>query len=50
MRNLFIRKLAATGVGYVNLTFISFCLVRCLRLLSFTSFYSLLDAFVLLVT
>jgi hypothetical protein len=50
MRNLFIRELAATGVGHVDLTFISFCLVRYLRLLSFTSFYSLLDAFVLPVT
>jgi hypothetical protein len=49
MRSLFIRRLAATGVGYVDLTFVSFYLVRCLRLLSFASFYGLLNASVLLV-
>jgi hypothetical protein len=50
MRSLFIRGLAATGVGYVDLTFISFCPVRRLRSLSFASFYGLLDASVLPVT
>lgn len=50
MRSLFIRGLAAASVGYVDLTFISFCPVRRLRLLSFASFYGLLDASVLLVT
>jgi hypothetical protein len=50
MRSLFIRELAATGVGYVDLTSISFCPVRRLQSLSFTGFCGLLDASILLVT
>jgi hypothetical protein len=50
MYSLFIRRLAAAGVGYVDLTFISFCPVRRLRSLSFAGFYGLLDVSVLLVT
>ena len=46
-RSLFIRELAATGVGHVDLTFISFCPIRRLRSLSFTSFCGLLNAPVL---
>jgi hypothetical protein len=49
MRSLFIRRLAATGVGYVDLTFVSFYPVCYLRSLSFASFYGLLNASVLLV-
>jgi hypothetical protein len=50
MRSLFIRKLATTGVGYIDLTSISFYPVYYLRLLSFACLYGLLDASILLVT
>ena len=50
MHSLFICELAASSVGYIDLTFISFCLVRRLQSLSFASFYGLLDASVLPVT